>query len=640
MGEEENEIPDTGAVFTFGRSRFAENLPSHFFIRNDPVVDISCGEEHTLVVCQNGRVFGFGGNEFGQLGLGTTSPVSKPSCIKSLKPEKVKRIICGKTHSLALTGNGKLYAWGNNSDCQLGIGSEENCSTPKQVELNDVNEPIASLTAGAQHSALLTDGGKVYIWGSNSCGQLGLSDGIKKCSKPTRLAVKEKVLQIACGYMHTLMLTEEKYLLVFGEGSSGKLGLGGTSSVPMPIPLKFDKNVTSIAAGGNHSLALTDEGDVYAWGNNEHGQLGFSEEKTEITNPILVTPLLNVRVAQIACGQSHSAFTSDNGELYTCGESKYGKLCSDSELKSDIMGSRTLPFKVNRFKTLKVQKVACGGCHTMVLAIPTNRQKQGQVNGIVDKTNKENDLAKKGISETSIEGLSDISSTPRKTSRTSLPPLQKVVIPKKEPDSPESLPNDFNMKTNGEEKLIGDDKQNENRTTEENPQENCKNSPTSVRNDIITETPKEEYIMNEELPENGDTVSNDGSDASNNKELEEKNNKEDPAPKETPITPDNISDETGSAADLSSTISVISPASERKVDTTSSAKSQPEDEIKEDTNAHQEEIEKSESPENKDEATPENKKEKETNDETKRKSPKQKDKKGSKKQTSSVCVIL
>ncbi|RZF39897.1 hypothetical protein LSTR_LSTR010525 [Laodelphax striatellus] len=624
MGEEENEIPDSGAVFTFGRSRFAENLPSHFFIRNDPVVDISCGEEHTLVVCQNGRVFGFGGNEFGQLGLGTTSAVTKPSCIKSLKPEKVKKIVCGKTHSLALTGSGKLYAWGNNSDCQLGIGSDdESITSPKQIDLNDVNEPIANITAGAHHTALLTDEGKVYVWGSNSCGQLGLSDGIKKCSKPTRLSIKEKVLQIVCGYLHTLMLTEEKYLLVFGEGKSGKLGLGGTSSVPMPIPLKFDKNVRSISAGGNHSLALTDEGDVYAWGNNEHGQLGFSEEKTEITNPILVTPLLNVRVAQIACGDSHSAFVSDNGELYTCGESKYGKLCSDSELKSDIMGSRTLPFKVNRFKALKVQKVACGGCHTMVLAIPTNRQKQATVNGIIDKTNKENELAKKAISETSIEGLSDISSTPRKTSRTSLPPLQKVVIPKKEPDSTESLSTIPDMKSNGEQEINGDDKQHQNGAIEENSQENSENSQTSPKNDITT---KESYIINEEIPENGENVSNDGSDTK-----ESEDNKQESSQKETPITPDNVSEDTGSAADLSSTISVLSPAT------------QPEDEIKEDTKPKREEKVESETTvsENKDEVKSENSKETEANGETKSKSPKQKEKnKGSKKQTSSVCAIL
>ena len=67
---EEPEVPITGAVFTFGKSRFAENVPSKFWIRQDLIVELSCGDEHTAVVTKSGRLFMFGSNEWGQLGLG------------------------------------------------------------------------------------------------------------------------------------------------------------------------------------------------------------------------------------------------------------------------------------------------------------------------------------------------------------------------------------------------------------------------------------------------------------------------------------------------------------------------------------------------------------------------------------------
>ena len=67
---EDPEIPESGAVFTFGKSKFAENAPSKFWIKRDEVILISCGDEHTAIVTETGRLFTFGSNEWGQLGLG------------------------------------------------------------------------------------------------------------------------------------------------------------------------------------------------------------------------------------------------------------------------------------------------------------------------------------------------------------------------------------------------------------------------------------------------------------------------------------------------------------------------------------------------------------------------------------------
>ena len=117
---EEPEVPLTGAVFTFGKSKFAENAPSKFWIKRDTIVAISCGDEHTAVVTQTGRLFTFGSNEFGQLGLGHNESILKPSCVKSLKPDKVKAVACGKSHTVVSMASGLLWAFGSNAEGQLG----------------------------------------------------------------------------------------------------------------------------------------------------------------------------------------------------------------------------------------------------------------------------------------------------------------------------------------------------------------------------------------------------------------------------------------------------------------------------------------------------------------------------------------
>uniref|UniRef100_A0A672T8Y0 X-linked retinitis pigmentosa GTPase regulator-like n=1 Tax=Sinocyclocheilus grahami TaxID=75366 RepID=A0A672T8Y0_SINGR len=106
-GETEDEIPEYGAVFTFGKSKFADNAPSKFWLKNDVPLRIACGDEHTALVTENGKLFMFGSNNWGQLGLGTKATVNKPTCVKALKSERVKLAACGRTHTLVYTC--KLY---------------------------------------------------------------------------------------------------------------------------------------------------------------------------------------------------------------------------------------------------------------------------------------------------------------------------------------------------------------------------------------------------------------------------------------------------------------------------------------------------------------------------------------------------
>uniref|UniRef100_A0A452HP38 Retinitis pigmentosa GTPase regulator n=1 Tax=Gopherus agassizii TaxID=38772 RepID=A0A452HP38_9SAUR len=156
MGEAEEPVPESGAVFTFGKSKFAENIPSKFWFKNDKPLYISCGDEHTAIVTENGKLYMFGSNNWGQLGLGTKNTINKPTCVKALKPEKVKLAACGRNHTLVYTERGHVYAAGGNSEGQLGLGDTEERSTFHLISFFTNQYKIKQLAAGSYTSAALT----------------------------------------------------------------------------------------------------------------------------------------------------------------------------------------------------------------------------------------------------------------------------------------------------------------------------------------------------------------------------------------------------------------------------------------------------------------------------------------------------
>lgn len=114
---------------------------------------------------ESGRLFTFGSNEFGQLGLGHNTNVLKPSCVKSLKPDKVVRVACGKAHTVVAMESGKMFGFGSNTEGQLGIGRHPE-SVNKPVEIvGGLGEPVAQLEAGSQHTMALGKSGSLYVWG-------------------------------------------------------------------------------------------------------------------------------------------------------------------------------------------------------------------------------------------------------------------------------------------------------------------------------------------------------------------------------------------------------------------------------------------------------------------------------------------
>ncbi|GFT15113.1 x-linked retinitis pigmentosa GTPase regulator [Nephila pilipes] len=201
----DSDVPDWGAAFTFGRSRFGDNVAGKFWIKDDPILQIACGDEHTAILTASGRLFTFGSNEWGQLGHGHTRTISKPSFVKALKGERVTVLACGRSHTLVATAGGHVYGFGSNSEGQLGSADEQPVHlSPVRVQgLEGVT--IKMLSGGADHSMALTDKGTVYVWGSGAEGQIGPDSG--HILVPTELNLDCNILCISAGYYHSAFVT-------------------------------------------------------------------------------------------------------------------------------------------------------------------------------------------------------------------------------------------------------------------------------------------------------------------------------------------------------------------------------------------------------------------------------------------------
>ncbi|KAK3509891.1 hypothetical protein QTP70_018508 [Hemibagrus guttatus] len=372
-GDTEDEIPEMGAVFTFGKSKFADNIPSKFWLKNDIPLKLACGDEHTALITENGKLFMFGSNNWGQLGLGENISVNKPTCVKALKSERVKLVACGRTHTLVYTSCGNLYAAGGNNEGQLGLGDFVERSSFQLVEFFTKRGSIKMLAAGSNTSAAITQDGKLYIWGDNSEGQIGLGEE-EGTSTPRELYVEKRVTWISCGYYHSAFVTEDGALFTFGERDSGKLGLCTSKVHNHRVPQQVEgicEPVLQVACGGGHTLALTEK-YLYSFGLGQFGQLGHGTFTFESSLPKVVEHFRKGKVKHIACGENHSAVLTESGLLYTFGDGRHGKLA----LGEEYFANQFKPTLCPRFLKYNVLAVTCGGCHMVVMAKPRLRRSE------------------------------------------------------------------------------------------------------------------------------------------------------------------------------------------------------------------------------------------------------------------------
>jgi alpha-tubulin suppressor-like RCC1 family protein len=336
-------------------------------------INISSSRDFSLAITNSGKLYAWGLNESGQLGDGSVISRNRPTLIafSGLQMgETIQSVSAGSHHSIAVTTNGRVYAWGRNSNRELGDGTTISKNIPYDITSKfslESDVKITSLYLGILHSLALTSDGRVFSWGPNSKGQLG--DGTtterivpNEITSNFHLSNGEKITSISLGGLHSTAITSTGKVFIWGWNAESQLGDGTNTdrSFPKEITSSFllesgDKIIT-ISLGTNHSSAISSNGRVFTWGFNEYGQLGDGTT-TNKNVPIDITSkfslMNNDKIETVFLGEAISSALSANGRVFTWGHNYFGQLGDGSENKTSlerILKDRN-PFGFSNYKS-------------------------------------------------------------------------------------------------------------------------------------------------------------------------------------------------------------------------------------------------------------------------------------------------
>ena len=301
-----------GNVYTFGNNadgKLGVNVDRNVLefthipqkVNLPPCKEVSCGENFTICLTDDGMVYSFGNNEYGELGLGNYENYNSPQLISSLKD--VEFIECGGNHTFCKTLNNEIYSWGYNNIGQLGLENTNDQYTPILCSSLS-NEDVVDIKCGKNHTLVLTSNGDVLSCGWNYYHQLGRDTASScECNCNVELgrvtmrsfsAVFQKIedfseiIRIECGINHSLCIDINYDLYVFGNNGFAQLGLGDTKNRNKPMKHPSLSNIIDVSNGGYHTFVKTSNNEIYAFGNNKDSQLGIKTENDNQITPIRV----------------------------------------------------------------------------------------------------------------------------------------------------------------------------------------------------------------------------------------------------------------------------------------------------------------------------------------------------------------
>ncbi|GAB5360574.1 hypothetical protein AAMO2058_000639500 [Amorphochlora amoebiformis] len=385
-----------------------------------PVICISFGNRHAAACCENGKVYTWGKNEFGQLGyLSRTEDgkgrVMTPKLVKSLCTKHKQQIIqvaCGERHTSALSCEGEIWGWGSGETHQVGIFDNEDFFYPVKVKTLAKEEvAVESISVGASVSCCVSLKGEVFVWGysvespipkrvkeisseffraarTDADGKLlvlsGSSQDVYRWTIPDneedgevteeKKEEKDPMERIEelrgkrCvemdGDNHFLVATATGEVFAWGENAYGQLGLGDDKYCDFPVKVELREPIVAVAVSECHSIALSSSGKMYAWGSGEQGRLGLGHDR-DAPIPSPVAGLDSVVVRHIAAGKFNSGAVGSKGGVYIWGAGNSRQLGFKGEDPS-YFHTHMKPFKIETLSGISCHSLAIGSRHVLV----------------------------------------------------------------------------------------------------------------------------------------------------------------------------------------------------------------------------------------------------------------------------------
>jgi|GEM_PF-4373017 len=293
---------------------------------NNKYIAVSTGPDDAVALKSDGTVWAWGNNSNGQLGNGSTINSNIPMPVIGLDNVKIVAISAATYHTVALDSNGKVWSWGKNDNGQLGSGSNISSNIPVPViGLDSVK--IVAISAGFDHTVALDSNGKVWSWGFNGDGQLGSGSNISSnIPVPVMGLDNVKVTAISAGYDNTVALDSDGRVWSWGNNGYGQLGSGSniSSNIPVPVIGLDNVKVTAISAGWSNAAAVDSDGKLWSWGFNANGELANSSITNRSSNmPVPATELDNVKITAVSVEGSYIEALDSNGGVWEWGGNTY-----------------------------------------------------------------------------------------------------------------------------------------------------------------------------------------------------------------------------------------------------------------------------------------------------------------------------
>ena len=303
------------------------------------IISFATSYEDNFTVClkSDGTVWASGINNYGQLGDGSNTSKNIMVPVKSTDGilSDVKEIAVGLNHAAALKNDGTVWAWGYNIYGQLGDNTTMNRNIAVQTRgVSGVSQyltDIVSIASGRHHVLAVKNDGTVYSWGSNEYGQLADVESITKHMRPIQVSGLTDITYIATGQYNSFAINSEGDAWGWGYNRYGALGIGTTElNNYAPILINALSDIKMIKTGAHETLALTNTGNVLSAGRRDY--ISPVSSQTVLYNTVFAAVSGMDFIEKIECGFFFNMAIKTDGSVYAWGENANGQLGIDSQV--------------------------------------------------------------------------------------------------------------------------------------------------------------------------------------------------------------------------------------------------------------------------------------------------------------------
>lgn len=284
--------------------------------------EIAAASDHTLVLTTDGKVYGWGSNPEGALGTGDTyDKCDGPTLVTSLQDKTIVHIATGNGFSIALDSSGNLYCSGDNGMGQCGVTRAGRSEVFTPVLIPELTGKVVAVKSGGFHTLALTKDGDLYAFGRGRDGQLGNG---RTTNGVAHVSALKRVVSFAAGTWHSAASLADGSVWLWGNNSKSQLCDGTTTNrtVPTRVSLSSEEPMAArVAAGGHTTLLHAADGRLYGCGDNQFGALG-TDQPPVVPRPAVLAP--GAHPSGLAVGSGNGTFSTDGCKVRISGSTDRG----------------------------------------------------------------------------------------------------------------------------------------------------------------------------------------------------------------------------------------------------------------------------------------------------------------------------